>query len=262
MSTKIHSTAEVSPFAKLDEGVVVGPYSVIHDNVCIGKNTVIDSHVCIGSPSTEVKIGKNNRIFSSAMIGLPPQDLSYKGDKTKLLVGDNNTIRSFVTMDAGTIKDKGITSIGSHNLIMAYVHIAHDCQLKDHVVLANLVQLAGHVCIEDRVFIGGGSLVTQKVRLGNLSYVTAGSSVNKDVPPFSIVTGRWASIRVINKIGLQRANFAKEDVADLHKVFRALLSGKNTQQEWLAELVSRPNLSPSLQALVKFVKSSGLGLAR
>lgn len=262
MVTKIHPTAEVSPSAHLDDGVVIGPYSIIHDRVRIAKNTVIDSHVCVGSPSTEVSIGENNHIFSSAMIGLPPQDLSYKGEVTQLVLGNNNIIRSFATLDAGTLKDKALTSIGDHNLIMAYVHIAHDCRVANRVVLANLVQLAGHVHVEDGVFIGGGSLIAQKVRLGSLAYVTADSSVNKDIPPFSIATGRWASTRVINKIGLQRAGFQPQDIADLHKTFRSLLGGKKTQEEWLQELEVQKNLSSPMRDLIKFVKTSSLGLAR
>lgn len=262
MSTKVHLTAEVSSSAQLDEGVVVGPYSVIHANVCIGKNTVIDSHVCIGSPSTEVSIGKNNHIFSSAMIGLPPQDLSYKGEKTKLSIGDHNIIRSFVTVDTGTIKDQGLTSIGSNNLIMAYVHIAHDCYIGDYTVLANLVQLAGHVQINDRVVIGGGTLIAQKVRLGNLAYVTGDSSVNKDITPFSIATGRWASIRAVNKIGLQRAGCEQKEILELRSAFRSLLSDKYTQEEWLHQLEMQKDLSGKVKVLVKFVKSSDLGLAR
>lgn len=261
-STKIHVTAEVSPSAQLDEGVEVGPYSVVHDNVCIGKNTTIDSHVCIGSPLTEVSIGKSNHIFSSAMIGLPPQDLSYNGEKTKLSIGDHNIIRSFATLDTGTVKDQGLTKIGSNNLIMAYVHIAHDCSIGDHVVMANLVQLAGHVHIGDRVTLGGGSLIAQKVRLGNLAYVTGDSSVNKDIPPFSIATGRWASIRAINKVGLQRTGCEQKEILELHSIFRSLLSDKKTQKEWLQQLESKKDLSKKIKALIKFVKSSKLGLAR
>ncbi|MBE8163400.1 MAG: acyl-ACP--UDP-N-acetylglucosamine O-acyltransferase [Bdellovibrionaceae bacterium] len=262
MSTKIHLTAQVSSTAQLDEGVIIGPYSIIHDNVCIGKNTIIDSHVCVGSPSTEVSIGKNNHIFSSSMIGLPPQDLSYKQEKTKLSIGDNNTIRSFVTMDAGTAKDQGLTSVGNHNLIMAYVHIAHDCHIKDKVVLANLVQLAGHVKVDSQVVIGGGVLVAQKVRLGNLAYVAGDSSVNKDIAPFSIAAGRWASLRAVNKIGLERANFKQKDILELRSAFRSLLSGKQTQEEWLCQLEEKKDLSDSAKTLIQFVKSSALGLAR
>ncbi|MBE8221203.1 MAG: acyl-ACP--UDP-N-acetylglucosamine O-acyltransferase [Bdellovibrionales bacterium] len=262
MSTKIHSTAEVSLSAQLDDGVVVGPYSVIHKNVHIKKNTVIDSHVCIGSSLTDVVIGKDNHIFSSSMIGLPPQDLSYKGEKTKLSIGDNNIIRSFATLDAGTIKDKGLTKIGSGNLIMAYVHIAHDCCIGDYSVLSNLVQLAGHVNIDDKVVVGGGTLIAQKVRLGSLSYVTGDSSVNKDIPPFSIATGRWASVRAVNKIGLQRANIEQKEILELHSVFRSMLSDKNTQEEWLNKLEAQKNVSDKIKILIKFVKSSSLGLAR
>lgn len=262
MSTKVHSTAEVSSSAQLDEGVVVGPYSVIEADVCIGKNTVIDSHVCIGSPTTEVSIGKNNHIFSSSMIGLPPQDLSYKGEKTKLCIGDSNIIRSFVTIDTGTVKDKGLTIIGNHNLIMAYVHISHDCRIGNYNVLVNLVQLAGHVQIDDKVLIGGGSLIAQKVHLGKVAYVAGNSSVNKDVAPFSIVSGQWASIRALNKIGLERAGFDQKKILDLRKVFRSLLSGKQTQEEWLKQLEDQKDLSSEVEVLVKFVKSSKLGLAR
>lgn len=262
MSTNIHPTAQVSKSAKLANGVVIGPYSIIFDNVSIGENTIIDSYVCVGSKTTEVVIGKDNHFFSSSMIGLAPQDLSYKGEKTKLVIKDKNIIRSFATIDAGTIKDKSLTSIGSNNLIMAYVHIAHDCTIKDYCILANMVQLAGHVYVEDKVVIGGTGRVSQKTRLGTLSYITGDSSVNKDVAPFSIATGRWASMRAVNKVGLQRAGFNQEDILELHKIFRSLLSDDCVQVEWLKNLEIKNSKSKHVQALIAFVKSSKIGLAK
>ncbi|MCB0342311.1 MAG: acyl-ACP--UDP-N-acetylglucosamine O-acyltransferase [Pseudobdellovibrionaceae bacterium] len=258
----IHESAVVSPQAKLADDVIVGPFSVIEGDVTIGSGSRIDSHVCIGSPFGKVTIGRNNHILPGAVLGGPPQDLKYDGEKTELILGDNNVIREFVTLNLGTAQGGGVTRIGDHNLLMAYVHIAHDCELGDHIVIANTTQFAGHVKVEDHVKIGGLCGITQFCRLGKYCYIGGDSSVNKDVLPFTIAQGNWATMRATNKVGLERAGFSKDDIAAIHKCIRMVLKGAGTIEEIMAELKAQSHLPESVQYLLDFMHSSKRGLAR
>jgi UDP-N-acetylglucosamine acyltransferase len=257
-SAKISPRAIVSKNAILGENVTVGHYAIIGDGVEIGPGTVIDSFAqVIGN----TRIGKNCRIFSHAVIGNIPQDLKYKGERSYLIVGDNNIIREFVTMNVGTEKDSK-TVIASDNLIMAYSHIAHDCIIGSYNVLANCATLAGHVTIEDKVTVGGLVAIHQFCRLGKLSIVGGCSKVVQDVPPFGMSDGHPSAVCGLNLIGLKRANVSIETIRVLKKAFKVLFFENHTFDK--AEELVKKELSTSkeIEYLLKFISTSQRGIGR
>ena len=200
----IHPTALIDPDAELDASVQVGPYAVIGPHVRIGPGTQIGAHCVIEG---HTRIGRDNRIFQFASIGAQPQDKKYAGEPTRLEIGDGNTIREFVTINTGTVQDAGVTRLGDDNWIMAYVHVAHDCQLGSHVILANAVQLAGHVHLGDWVFLGGLTGVHQFVRVGAHAMTAFQARLAQDLPPFVTAAGNPAEAQSINAEGLRRRGF-------------------------------------------------------
>jgi len=196
----IHPTAIVAPEAELDSSVKIGPYVIIEKDVKIGRDTDIKPHSVITGPTT---IGSGNVIGPFATVGAPPQDLKYQGEDTKLVIGDHNQIREYVSIHRGTVTGNSLTTVGSNNLLMGYVHIAHDCIVGNSAILANGATLAGHVQVEDHAIIGGLVAVLQFTRIGAFSYIGGLSGISKDVPPFVIVSGTRKSMRVsgINKVG-------------------------------------------------------------
>ncbi len=262
MSVFIHPSSVVSDKAKLADGVYVGPFCVIQGDVQIGAGTRLESHISIGAPTGRVVIGEQNQVFPGAVIGAPPQDLSYKGETTELVMGDRNIIRECVTLNNGTTKGGGVTRIGSENLIMAYSHVAHDCQVGDRVVIANSCQLAGHVLIEDDVKIGGVCCFNQFVRLGRHSYIAGDSTVNKDVAPFTIAQGKYAVMRAANQVGLSRAGYTKEEVENVRRAVRFLIMGDSTIEEVLSKIEQNCSMDESIRHFVQFIHSSERGLAR
>ena len=258
----IHPTAIISKGVELDTDVHVGPYSVIEGHVRIGKGTRIKSHVIIGSEFGRVEIGMGNQIFSGAVVGGPPQDLKYKSEPTQLKLGDNNVIREFVTLNLGTVSGGGVTSIGSNNLLMAYVHVAHDCSIGSNVVIANTTNFAGHVTVEDNVRIGGVCSFNQFVRVGQYAYIAGESAVNKDILPFSIAQGSYAVTRATNKIGLERAGFSAEDIENIHRAIRLIAMGNRTVDEAIEQIQKDCGNSQHIQNFLKFVQSSERGIAR
>lgn len=257
----IHPTAIISDETKLGENVKVGPYAVIEGDVTIGAGTVVGHHASIGCPSGTTTIGKNNNLLPFCVVGDIPQDLSYKNENTKLTLGDGNTIREFVTINIGTLKDKGETIIGSGNLLMAYCHIAHDCIIGSNNVIANCVQFGGHVTVEDNVVISGGCLINQFSKIGWGSYIAGDSSVNKDILPFSMAQGKYAVIRACNKVGLKRAGFSEEDIEDVYKAIRIFIKGKGTQAESIERIRQTCRDTKYVNQLVEFVESSERGIA-
>lgn len=251
----VHPTSIVGPRVKLGANVNVGPFCCLLGDVEIGEGTQIGSHVVIGDEKTKVVIGKNNIIAPGAILGGPPQDLTYKGEKTELIIGDNNTIREFVTINVGTPKGGGITRIGHHNLLMAYVHIAHDCQLGSRVVIANSCQFAGHVHVEDHVKIGGLCVFNQFVVLGRHSYITGDSAVNKDVPPFTIAQGKYAVVRAANEIGMARSGIAKENIENIRRAVRIITKSKLTLAESMVRIQEECDSSDILKEFVDFINS-------
>lgn len=214
-----HSTAIIDPSVKIAEGVTIGAYSVIGAGVEIGANTWIGPHVVINGPTT---IGCDNKIHQFASIGEAPQDLKYDGEPTRLEIGDRNTIREFVTINRGTVGGGGLTKVGNDNLLMAYIHIAHDCQVGNHVIFSNNASLAGHALVGDYVILSGFTLVHQFCSIGDYAFSGMGSAISKDVPPYLMISGNPAAPHGLNKVGLKRRGFSDEQVCNLTKVYKTL----------------------------------------
>jgi UDP-N-acetylglucosamine acyltransferase len=257
----IHPTAIISENAQIGKDVHIGPFCFVHDNVTLGDGCYLDSHVTLGSQHGELVVGKNNKFYGFSIIGGPPQDLKYKGEKTRLVIGDNNTFRESVTLNIGTAGGGGQTSIGSGNLVMAYCHVAHDCHIGNNNILANLVQMAGHVTVEDKVNLGALSAVNQFVRIGRNAFVAGASMINKDIIPFCIAQGNYATIRATNKIGLQRSGMTDEVITSINRAVRILTMGSTTVNEALERIKTECIDCPEIQYLIDFARSSERGLA-
>ncbi len=254
----IHASAVVSEGAMLADDVEVGPFSFIDEKVEIGAGTVVGPHVVIKGPT---KIGENNKIHQFAAIGDAPQDLKYNGEETWLVVGDYNTIREYATINRGTVDGGSYTRIGDHNLLMAYTHVAHDCQLGNHIVFSNGASLAGHVVVGDNVILSGFSLVHQFCKIGAHAFAGMGSSINKDVTPYTLVSGNYAKARSINKEGLRRRGFSDDSIRALHQTFKILLRGAKADlsDSLITELKSA---HPEVTEFVEFIASSTRGVVR
>lgn len=258
----VHETAVLSKQTEIGKNVEIGPYVVTRGEVILSEGTRVDAHAVVGSEFGSIKMGKNNHVHSGAVIGGPPQDLKFAGEKTFLEIGDNNVFREFVTINVGTVTGGGLTKIGSHCLLMAYVHVAHDCTLGDHVVIANTSNFAGHVTVEDHVRIGGVCSFNQFITLGEYCYIAGDSAVNKDILPYTIAQGKYAVVRATNKIGLERAGFSKEDIESIHKAVRLLTKGSRTIDEAIQTIEAECKPSERLSHLVNFVKTSERGIAK
>ena len=258
---KVHSTSIISSDVVLEEDVEIGPYCNIQGAVKIGRGTYVEGHVTIGSRYGIVEIGKNNHIAPGAVIGGPPQDISYKAEPTKLIIGDNNVIREFATLNIATSKASGATVIGSNCYLMAYSHVGHDCKIGSNVIVANNTNFAGHVVVEDGVTIGGVCGFSQFTRVGKNSFVAGASIVNKDILPFSRAEGHWALIRATNKVGLLRKGFSKEEVANVHKAIRIVIMGSHSLEEAYQRIETECNPSENIAYLVDFIRSSKRGIA-
>jgi UDP-N-acetylglucosamine acyltransferase len=248
---QIHPTALVDPKAELDASVTVGPYAVI------GAHCVLDGHTTIG---------RDNRIFQFASVGAPPQDKKYGGEPTRLEIGNGNTIREFVTINTGTVQDAGVTRLGDDNWIMAYVHIAHDCQLGSHLILANAVQLAGHVHLGDWVFLGGLSGVHQFVRVGAHAMTGFQTRLAQDVPPFVTAAGNPAQAQGINQEGLRRRGYSPERIGavkQMHKLlYRQGLTLADAQGEIAKLREAQPEAAADVDLMLGFLASAERGIVR
>lgn len=258
----VHPTAILDKTVELDQGVVVGPYSILKGKVFVGSGTRIESHVVIGSTHGVVQMGKNNQIMSGAMVGGPPQDLKFKNEETRLEIGDSNVIREFVTINVGTATGGGLTKIGSNNLLMAYVHVAHDCHIGNNIAIANTTNFAGHVTVEDFVRIGGVCSFNQFITVGKYSFIAGDSAVNKDVMPFTIAQGKYAVSRAANTIGLERAGFSKDEIENIYRAVRTVTKGGRTVEEALQDIATECTPSENIAYLVNFIKKSERGIAR
>ena len=241
----IHETAIIDTKTKISSNVSIGPYSVIGPDVEIGESTIIHSHVNI---SGHTKIGKRNKIYPFASIGNDPQDLKYNGEETKLIIGDKNTIREYVTINPGTVGDGGKTIIGNNCLFMISSHVAHDCLIGNNVIIANNVPLGGHVIVEDNVIIGGNSAVQQFTRIGKMAMIGGMTGVLNDVIPYGLSTGNRNVLQGINLIGLRRAKFENKEILGLSDAYKEIFATKN-----LAENISKLNGSFQENLLVKEV---------
>lgn len=258
----IHPTAIVSPGANLATDVEVGPYCVIEDRVQIGSGTIVESHARLGGRHGRVSIGSNNLIQTGAVLGGPPQDTSYVDADTELVIGDGNRIGEYVSISVGTEKGGGATRIGNDNLIMAFVHLGHDCRIGDHVVITNATQLAGHVTVEDHALLSGLAGITQFVRLGSFCFLTAGAFANKDIPPYTIAEGHWATPRALNRVGLRRAGVDAAERRNLDRALRILFDRSLTMDEVVTRIGHDCTSSPWLSHFVEFLTSSERGVAR
>ena len=256
----VHPTAIIHPKAQVAGSVTVGPYSLIGENVELGDGTEVMSHVVIDG---RTRIGKNNRIFPFTSIGLAPQDLKYRGEPTTVEIGDDNSIREFVTIHRGTSEGEGITRIGSHNLIMAYVHIAHDCKLGDHVIMANGASLAGHVGIQDHATVGAFTMIHQFCRVGAYSFLGSATLVNQDILPYSKTSApRPVEVYGANRLGLERRGLTKEDMKELESAFRLLTRSKLNTTQALEAIAAKGFQSAHVEALVEFIRTSERGVAK
>jgi UDP-N-acetylglucosamine acyltransferase len=256
----IHPTAIIDPQAKLHPSCHVGPYCIIGPQVELGADCRLISHVAVEGPS---KIGSANTVFPFASIGLAPQDLSYRGEPTRLEIGDHNTIREFVTINRGTVKGGGLTTVGSYNLIMAYTHIAHDCQIGDHVIMANAATLGGHVTVEDWATVGALCPVHQFVRIGTHSYIGGGTTITRDVLPFSKTAAeRGTHAYGVNAIGLERRGFSKDRIRKIHHAYRMLLASKLNTSQALEKLKAETDRGEDVDMLIRFIEASERGVIK
>lgn len=255
---EIHSTAIVEEGAILEDGVKIGPYCIVGKDVKIGKNTVLQSHVVVEGIT---EIGEENTIYSFVSIGKASQDLKYRGEPTKTIIGNKNSIREFVTIHRGT-DDRWETRIGSGNLLMAYVHIAHDVIVGDGCILANNVTLAGHVVVDSHAIIGGLTPVHQFTHIGSYVMVGGASAINQDICPFVLAEGNKAVIRGLNTVGLRRRGFSDEELSNLKKVYRIIFRKGLPLKEALAEAEEQFGSDKNVVYLLEFIRNSERGIAR
>jgi UDP-N-acetylglucosamine acyltransferase len=255
----IHPTAIIDPTAELHETVSVGPYSIIEGGVVIDSGTQIGSHVVIDQYT---RIGKDCQIFPFASIGTAPQDKKFKGEKTELVIGDDNVIREYATINRGTPDGGGVTRIGNQNLLLAYIHIAHDCHLGNGITMVNVATLGGHVTLEDYSVIGGLAAVHQFVRIGAHAYVGGKTGVSQDIPPFVLASGERAKLFGLNIVGLKRHNFSNEVILALKKTYQLVIRSHLTIQESMIRIEKEVPVYPEVKQFLEFVRNSQRGIPR
>lgn len=255
----IDPRAIIDPSAQLGNGVSVGPWSIIGPDVVIGDNTIVESHVIVKGPTT---IGSNNHLFQFATVGEDTPDLKYKGEPTTLVIGDGNVIREGVTIHRGTVTGRSETRIGNQNLIMAYAHVGHDSVIKDHCILVNNSALAGHVTIGDWAILGGYTLVHQFCHIGSHCFTGMGSVIGKDVPAYIMVNGNPAAAKSINKEGLRRRDFTKEQIAAITTGFKIVYRRGLTTDEALVELNALAETNDCIKPLILSLQSATRGIVR
>jgi UDP-N-acetylglucosamine acyltransferase len=259
MTAAIHPTAVIAPDAVLAEGVEVGPYSVIGPGVEIGRGTRVGPHVVIEGPT---RIGAGNRIFQFASVGADPQDKKYRGEVSRLEIGDRNVIRECVTLHRGTAQDKSVTRIGDDNLFMAYAHVAHDCVIGNQCILANNATLGGHVRLDDWVIMGGLSAIHQFGRVGAHAFIANNAAVTRDVPPFVMAVGQPADAHSINAEGLKRRGYTPGQVRNIRAAFRVLYRSGLKLAEATAQLEALAKDQPEILPLVEFLPQASRGIVR
>jgi UDP-N-acetylglucosamine acyltransferase len=255
----VHPTAIVHPGARLGAHVEVGAYSIVGEHVEIGADTWVGPHVVIGG---HTRIGRSNRIFQFSSIGEMPQDKKYANEPTRLEIGDRNTIREFCTLNCGTVQDAGVTRLGNDNWIMAYVHLAHDCQVGDHTIFANNAQLAGHVQVGDWAILGGFTAVHQFVRIGAHSMTALGTGLTQDLPPYVMAAGNPAQPHGINSEGLKRRGYSAEAVSGIRRAYKTLYKSGLRLDEARAVIADALAALPELALLADFLAQPGRGIVR
>ena len=255
----INSTAIIDARAELADDVSVGAFSVIGADVHIDSGTVIGPHVVIKGPTS---IGKNNRIYQFASIGEDPQDKKYAAEITRLEIGDRNTIREFTSMHRGTIQDQGLTKIGNDNLFMAYTHVAHDCRIGDHVIMANGASLAGHVHLHSHAILGGFTLVHQFTQIGQYSFAAMGSAITQDIPPFVMVGGKPTRPHGINSVGMERNGITVDDVRLIRNAYKIIYKMNLRLEDAIEQIEALATDSLELTEMVSFLRNVRRGILR
>jgi UDP-N-acetylglucosamine acyltransferase len=255
----IDPRAAIAPGAELDSGVSVGPFAVIGDGVRIGAGTWVGPHAVIRGPT---EIGRDNRIYQFASVGEDPQDKKYGGEPTRLEIGDRNVIRECATVHRGTVQDLGVTRLGHDNLVMAYAHVAHDCQLGNHVILANAASLGGHVTIGDWAILGGFVIIHQFCQVGAHCFCGMGSVITMDVPPYVTVGGHPAAAHGVNSEGLQRRGFSAAAIAQVRQAYRRLYRSGLRLEAAIVEIEALAEATPELRILADFLRGSRRGIVR
>ena len=255
----IHPTAILEPGAQVDPSCEIGPYAVVGPNVKLGPNNVLAAHAVVTGHTT---MGAGNRVFPHAVVGGIPQDLKYRGEPTRLEIGDRNTFRECVTVNLGTVGGGGVTVIGNGCLLMAYSHVGHDCHIGDGAIIANAVALAGHVIVEDHVHLSGNAAVHQFCRLGRLSFVAGLTGVAMDVPPYCMVSGARAELAGLNTVGLQRAGMGEEQLGRVKQAYKIVFRSNLGLAEAVAQLEAELGAHAEIAHFVAFVKASQRGITR
>ena len=255
----IHKSVIISETAKISDNVEIGPFSIIGDHVEIGEGTRIDSHVVINGPTI---VGSENHIYQFASIGDDPQDKKYRGESTRLKIGNRNTIREYCTISRGTAQDKSLTTIGDDNWIMAYVHIAHDCQVGNNIIFANSATLAGHVHVGDWAIFAGFTGAHQFCHIGAHSFIGMNSLTNKDIPAYTMASGQPVTPRGVNTEGLKRRNFSSEEINNIKNAYRILYRSELTLAEAMSELEKLVENQPELLIFLESLKQSDRGIIR
>jgi len=255
----IHQTAIIDETAKIASDVEIGPYTIIGAEVEIDSGSWIGPHVVINGPT---KIGRNNKIFQFSSIGEDPQDLKFSGEKSFLEIGDDNTIRENVTISRGTEDGCSITRIGNNNLLMAYVHIAHDCQIGNDIIFANSASCAGHVEVGDHAILGGFTLVHQFTKIGPHCFTSMGSIINQDVPPYVIVASNYGKASGINKVGLKRRGYSDEVIRAIVNAYKLMVRSKKPREEVMREAEKLISAYPEVKLMSDFIQQSERGIIR
>jgi len=259
-STAIHPTAIIDPKSKIHPSCKIGPYCVIGAEVELGEGCILASHVAIEGPT---RIGADNRFFPFTSVGLAPQDIGYGGEPTRLEIGDYNVIREFVTINRGTVKGGGCTRVGDHNLIMAYTHIAHDCQIGNHIIMANGATLGGHVSVEDWATVGALCPVHHFVRIGAHAFIGGGTTITRDVLPFSKTSAeRGTRAYGLNAVGLERRGFTKERIRKIHHAYKVLLASKLNTSQAVEKLKAESGIGEDVEMLIRFIEASERGVIK
>jgi UDP-N-acetylglucosamine acyltransferase len=259
MANEIHPSAIISSHAEIEDDVVIGPFCIIGEGVHIKKGSKLIANVIL---ECNTEIGNNCTIYPFTSLGLPPQDMKYKGEKTGVKIGDNNTIREYITIHRASVSGDGITTIGDNNFLMAYVHIAHDCKIGNHVIMANVATLAGHVVVEDHTVIGGLVAIHQFTRIGAYAMVGGFSGVGQDIPPYMIASGARAKLFGLNAIGLKRHGFSDQTINELKKAYKIIFREKHTLKEAIKKIQEDLPYTDEIKHLIEFIQKNKRGICR
>jgi UDP-N-acetylglucosamine acyltransferase len=259
MSVTVHPTAVVDAKAELDNGVEIGPYCIVKEGVSIRKGARLLSHVVVEGVT---EIGERCTVHPFTSLGFPPQDLKYKGEPTRLVIGHDTIVREYTTIHKASVGGAGVTTVGSNNFLMAYVHIAHDCMIGDHVIMSNAATLGGHVLVEDYAIIGGLTAVHQFTRIGRYAMVGGFSGIGQDIPPYMIASGARAKLFGPNVIGLKRHGFSDAAIADIKKAYKILFREKRTLKDAIKKVLEEVPDTEEIRHLVGFVEKNKRGICR